>query len=465
LLKREWIRAPDLVPASFEIVSARGRAVELLQKLRESFLAPVLDRVLQIHAVPRVGLGAFRQKQEAQLVESAESSESHADEKVTDAAPEPLLTVVPEARDSRLPPKKLEWLIQVLMLRRAPAEVRTSSFQRRLERWIALPATLRSGVEAVAIPAAQKSVAVPDGVTTLPSSVESAGGEPAVAQGQRIPDSVGEISEVEASPSRFSVTAPRPLSSVRAPPAVEAAQILNDARVAGIKQHATMESAGQIENGSSREEVISDITPVASPETRARRLERPNSIAPRVATAFGGAMFLLNVFLYLKLYGDFSSPLASGLELNIWDLLSLLGARFGGPEFEEDPLSDVLAALAGRSKEEKPRFDPPSDWSMPPEWLEPFPEGFEWTEGDGDPMERWLSGIAAYIRARLSRAIGRDDAAEFLCCIPARLEINPAHVDVYFELNRYPVELRLAGLDRDPGWIPAAGRYVAFHFD
>ena len=39
------------------------------------------------------------------------------------------------------------------------------------------------------------------------------------------------------------------------------------------------------------------------------------------------------------------------------------------------------------------------------------------------------------------------------------------HVDVYYSLQTYPTEIRLAGLDRDPGWIPAAGRYVAYHFD
>jgi hypothetical protein len=25
--------------------------------------------------------------------------------------------------------------------------------------------------------------------------------------------------------------------------------------------------------------------------------------------------------------------------------------------------------------------------------------------------------------------------------------------------------VRLAGLDRDPGWVPAAGRRVAFHYE
>ena len=33
-----------------------------------------------------------------------------------------------------------------------------------------------------------------------------------------------------------------------------------------------------------------------------------------------------------------------------------------------------------------------------------------------------------------------------------------------FGLRELPIEVRLSGLDRDPGWVPAAGRFVAFHF-
>ena len=42
---------------------------------------------------------------------------------------------------------------------------------------------------------------------------------------------------------------------------------------------------------------------------------------------------------------------------------------------------------------------------------------------------------------------------------------TPAHLDVTFSLERHPIEIRLAGLDRDPGWIANSGRHVAFHFD
>jgi acetyl/propionyl-CoA carboxylase alpha subunit len=61
--------------------------------------------------------------------------------------------------------------------------------------------------------------------------------------------------------------------------------------------------------------------------------------------------------------------------------------------------------------------------------------------------------------------LGRDDATEFVFRIPARVALTATRVDVFYSLNRHPIEIRLAGLDRDPGWVPAAGRFVAFHFE
>jgi len=84
-------------------------------------------------------------------------------------------------------------------------------------------------------------------------------------------------------------------------------------------------------------------------------------------------------------------------------------------------------------------------------------------------LERWTRWIVEYLRARLARAVGIVPAGElvattvFSCA--ARVEVTPARLDVFFSLAELPVEVRLSGLDRDPGWVPAAGRSIAFHFD
>jgi hypothetical protein len=37
-------------------------------------------------------------------------------------------------------------------------------------------------------------------------------------------------------------------------------------------------------------------------------------------------------------------------------------------------------------------------------------------------------------------------------------------VDLFFRLDQIDVRARLAGLDRDPGWVPALGRVITFHY-
>jgi hypothetical protein len=47
----------------------------------------------------------------------------------------------------------------------------------------------------------------------------------------------------------------------------------------------------------------------------------------------------------------------------------------------------------------------------------------------------------------------------------ARVFVTSTHVDVVLSLAELPLEVRFAGLDRTPGWVPAAGRFVSFHFE
>ena len=47
----------------------------------------------------------------------------------------------------------------------------------------------------------------------------------------------------------------------------------------------------------------------------------------------------------------------------------------------------------------------------------------------------------------------------------ARIVVSAVNFDAYFALADLPIEIRLSGLDRDAGWVPAAGRTVRFHYD
>jgi hypothetical protein len=270
-----------------------------------------------------------------------------------------------------------------------------------------------------------------------------------------------------------------------------------------------------------------DAAPASATEAQSTTTTALQDSSPRagterqVATGLGGLFFLIPFSQYLGLYGDFTAPSEPGLCLDIWDFVTLLGRALLGADDELDAVWKLLAALARRRPEDPPGrdFEPPNIWRTPDDWLAPFesvgtwrystragrllvehPAGFVvldrrwWRLGLPNRVRReltevglvssevtrhrlsrpprreparWVDLMAAFARARLGVALGcpASAAAELLLRHAARVFVTPAHVDVVMSIARHPIEIRDAGLDRDPGWIPAAGRTVAFHFE
>ncbi|MFQ6310687.1 hypothetical protein [Lysobacter capsici] len=267
-----------------------------------------------------------------------------------------------------------------------------------------------------------------------------------------------------------------------------------------------------------------DVSPTPSPPESVGN----EYTAHTIDTDFGGLLYLLNVALALELYGDFTSPLTPGIALSPWDWLAMIGRVWFGDSFRTDPLDALLAELAGRGADRRPGadFDPGRDTSVPDAWLRPWgetdrlgyradasrlcvwhPQGFVVFDqprdrelspaaqaanlcatrehlrgatlhriarspsatGSRRPAQRWLDRLLPYLRARIARALGLDahdaDLPAQVCHHHARLRCDLTHIDVYLSLASLPLSLRIAGLDRDPGWIPAAGRNIRFHFD
>ena len=73
-----------------------------------------------------------------------------------------------------------------------------------------------------------------------------------------------------------------------------------------------------------------------------------------IDTAFGGVFYLINLGLFLHIYGDFTTPAHPGIALPIWDFLALLGQHLVGDQMHADPLWPLLARLAGRSAQDAP---------------------------------------------------------------------------------------------------------------
>jgi hypothetical protein len=165
-----------------------------------------------------------------------------------------------------------------------------------------------------------------------------------------------------------------------------------------------------------------------------------------VESAFAGVLYLINVALHLEWYGDFTQPTRPGLALPIGDFLALVGERVCGQSLRRDPLWILLAGFADREPD-----DPPGADATPPEGL---------------TLQTWVDSLTGQLAERTATAIGVEPelALSFLCIRAGRMALSATRLDVEFALADHALVLRLAGLDRNPGWVPAAGRIVEFHF-
>jgi hypothetical protein len=441
----EWMQSPEFLPAALEILAVWECAADFVRRLPDHVVLRLIDNEVTSFAVPRL----------VQTDDAPESPALSMERHVTKQADEPWLPLVPEAITRGLAPAQRILLAQALMLRRAPVHARAVYFQQQLALWWFWEDRVDE-LRAEHEPRAEEEPAEARAPIAPKDSALYTPGPTSDQQSNAIPLAADRIQDVRTSQD-FSV-----------PPSELATNKIPDVTVQGPH-------------------VVDLVACEKTIEAFARAI--PSSIH----TAFGGIFFLLNVALRLKLYADFTCPRGENLELDVWDFLYLLGERFVSPEQHADPVFDLLTKLSGRTTGQEPgeHFDPPDNWRVPPEWLDAFPEpvaeqevlcegrrqlrhpaGFLVSnEACGaniqstKPLQRWLNWITAYIEARLERALGREDAAQFLCSVPARVDFTPAHVDVTYPLDLHPVEIRTAGLDRDPGWIPAAGRFVAFHFE
>jgi hypothetical protein len=149
-------------------------------------------------------------------------------------------------------------------------------------------------------------------------------------------------------------------------------------------------------------------------------------------SGFGGCLFLLNVAVALGHFGDFTEPARVPSGLNLWTYLEKIGRSFAGRDAQDDPLWAQFQRLAGPHSAPSPK-----------------------------QLFRTLRReVRTYLRETLGPAGARS-----LVMQDARVEISPTHVHACFSMNNHPIAIRMACLDRDPGWVPAGGRYVYFHFD
>ena len=557
-----WLQEPEQCPAALELLAARGHAVRFARMLSPAVAVSLAARVATAFAAP-----ALRD-----AIETAGRWGRPAaapPDGWRGGSPEvPWHCVVSETgRPPTLMPEQQLALGVLLALRRRQALARSETFAAGVKLWCA---GWRPG-EGAPPQMSERSLEPDDpSAASTPPTGRRPAGRPRAARGHRPPPRLAPHAVQKTPPGSASVsprgdaqvdgalaagTAPsgrgadgRSSARAAARPPAPSAPVGSSGGVPTAPDAGRLEPAERSELGSARGSSSFDAggrgprslpaPPAAAPQPSRARTARPDvrgaatapvygetttapePLARSVPTELGGLFYLLNLALYLDLYGDFTTPLEPGLPLDPWDLVDLIGAWLLGGR-PVDPVWPLLAELAGRRRGEPAGrgFRPPRSWRVPPAWLEPVAcDGvWRWSAAGGvlrilhpagfpvvaaprtaaapavqlrtelrrigrparclrrsalprepaRPVARWVARLGSYARARLTRALDLADAgsvAPLLLAHRAEVLVSPTHVDVRLALAGLPLEIRFAGLDRTPGWLPAAGRFVAFHF-
>jgi len=498
-----------------------GQAREIVESVNTTFALPLMNSAIE-RGRPSVS-EPTTDSDENEKKEAMVTPAPQAPPRNIDTPRAPWLPWAPEVAFEGLTTHQ-QWLIGTgLMLARAPQVVRSIAFTKRVEEYLRTRGTGRPDASQPRIEEylGERRIAQPS--VTAPTPRLESGGAAAkaiIAEASAEGHETAIREELKLLPEkRVKVNAPGVASVVTpfiAPgktPASGAASYETEKERASAPEHAIVNeyrhpALESTHTAAPREGGVDDL---------------PDGY---IATEWGGVFYFINVGLFLGLYGDFTMPVDPGIGLSPWDFCALMGMAFSDGAFSADPAWHVLAQCAGRAAKEEPGygFDPPDSWIMPSSWLNVFPTNDAWIwdaddtrlriahpEGfmiidvpmsaphgvqkdlavylgkyqsharytlrrapgladgkEADPLQRWLSWVLPYIKVRLTLAMGLPDASKLtdrLLKRQATIRLTPAHLDVSFSLEELPIEVRLSGLDRNPGWVPAAGRYITFHYD
>jgi hypothetical protein len=474
-----WREFPQYIPGTLLHLANNGKVVPFVRMVSASDTQTVLDRMMSVFALPelRAAIGTevwsnYDSGVEHVVVQEAMSTRI--------PQPAPWQRWIAEGQWSDLRVKQ-QCLIGVgLMLHRAPSVVRTSQFAQALAEWTRRPVKqLPSIAEQVqerpreARQAERQTLNPRFKPPIIPAQADDHALCPA-----NVPEAT-ESSSVDAPPIDSDV---QPLAGQRTSiPSLSC--VAADPREIGgerktIDADSIVEGVSPVERATPTQRLIPQAH--AEQHSLSRRQTAPlqarsagsetESTAFLLAeasidTAFGGVFYLMNLALYLKLYGDFSTPLQPGIALSPWDFLALVSEQLVGKRIHADPVWPLLAELTGRQEDDLPGqgFELSAEWrsNMMKQWGQtPLP-------GEQSASSPFIDWLMPFLCARLVQALGLDhehELSKVLCEHHAKVYVTATHVDVLFLLAELPIAVRIAGLDRNPGWIPAAGRYMAFHF-
>jgi hypothetical protein len=167
----------------------------------------------------------------------------------------------------------------------------------------------------------------------------------------------------------------------------------------------------------------------------------------RALTRFGGLLFLLGLVDELKLVDEILAHPALGVrpfrQVMRWLALAL------APIEENDPAALAFAGL-------------PPDAELP---LDQEPPGETETVAINALAARIIEHLSAMIDQRAEWRGDRAALIEFVCRRRAEIVADPGWIEVRFSLDEVTTEIRRAGLDLDPGYVPWLGVVVRFIYE
>lgn len=190
-------------------------------------------------------------------------------------------------------------------------------------------------------------------------------------------------------------------------------------------------------------------SPPAPPEAHAPAAERAAAPLPesrrRGATRAGGLLFLLHLVGELALADAALADEVLAARPLRWSLHQLALAL--APIAADDAAALAFAGL-------RPGDAPPSAGAEPP----------------GEDELAAVAGLASRVRARLRERLGRLDEPEervlrSACRRDAEIIADPGWIELHLSLDDAATDIRRAGLDLDPGWMPWLGVVVRFFYD
>jgi hypothetical protein len=183
---------------------------------------------------------------------------------------------------------------------------------------------------------------------------------------------------------------------------------------------------------------------LASPRSETKDLP-PGDTRPRALTRFGGLLYLCGVIADESLPEEMAQQAAETGRTVRWFLHGL--ALHLVPATPDDAAALAFAGLG-------PDAEPPSADGDPP------------TEAEAELVAGFAGRVVAHLRDRFQRPEQPDaDLVDFICRRRAEIVADPGWIEVRLATEEVSTEIRRAGLDLDPGYLPYLGVVLKFRYE